>query len=234
MTELQNKKILIVDDEPRLLRLVSDILYRRGYYNLFTAGDAAAALALAREQKPALFLLDVNLPDEDGFALLAKLREFSGAPVIFLTARGEGPDRVRGLGLGAEDYIVKPFLAEELALRVEGLLRRVYAPKPERRVFALSAAAVDLDSAAVIREGREIALTAKEYILLKKLWENKNRVVTNDALCLAAWGEDYYGFENTLMVHIRRLRKKIEADPSRPEHLLTVKGLGYRLVVKDE
>ncbi len=234
MDELRNKKILIVDDEPQLLRLVSDALYRHGYYNLFTARDGASALELTREQRPALFLLDVNLPDMDGFSLLEKLRDFSGAPVIFLTARGEGCDRIRGLGLGADDYIVKPFLTEELVLRSSALLRRVYTVKTESPVFVLSGVTVKLDSASVLRDGRELPLTAKEYILLKKLWDNRGRIVTGDALCLAAWGEDYYGLENTLMVHIRRLRKKIEADPSSPRHLLTVKGLGYKLVAGDE
>ncbi len=234
MDELKNKKILVVDDEPRLLKIVAGALYRRGYYNLYTARDAGEALRLAKEQPMALFLLDVNLPDADGFALIEKLRDFSPAPVVFLTARGEGADRIRGLGLGADDYIVKPFLSEELALRVEAVLRRVYAARVGEAVFYLSGIRADLGSASVLRGGKELSLTAKEYILLKKLWENRGRVVTNDALCLAAWGEDYYGCENTLMVHIRRLRKKIEPDPSEPRHLLTVKGLGYKLVTDDE
>lgn len=234
MNELKNKKILIVDDEKELLGLLSEILYGNGFYNVYTAQNCKTALQIARGQSVALYLLDVNLPDGDGFSLLEELREISSAPAIFLTARGEGGDRIKGLGLGADDYIVKPFLADELILRVNAVLKRVYGIAETKAAFALSGAEISFETATVSKNGKEIPLTAKEYILLKKLWENKNKIVTNDALCLAAWGEEYYGYENTLMVHIRRLRQKIETEPSRPKHLITVKGLGYRLVVGNE
>lgn len=234
MQELKNKKILIVDDEPELLKMLSDILYNDGFYNIYTAPDCTSALKLAHEQAAALFLLDVNLPDGDGFSLFEQLRKISQAPVIFLTARGEADDRIKGLGLGADDYIVKPFLPKELILRVTAVLKRVYNITDSRTAFALSERIVDLETAAVKNGNEQIPLTAKEFILIKKLWENKNRIVTNDALCMAAWGEDYYGYENTLMVHIRRLRKKIENVPSKPKHLITVKGLGYKLVIENE
>lgn len=234
LSELYNKKILIVDDEPALLDMVSHILYREGFYNLHTAADCACALKTAGEQPIALYLLDVRLPDGDGFSLLENLRKISRlprTPAIFLTACDQSDDKIRGLGLDADDYIVKPFLAEELILRVRSVLRRVYAIDSEAPIFSLSGVIVNLENATVSRNGRETSLTAKEYLLLKKLWENKNKIVTNDALCLAAWGEDYYGCENTLMVHIRRLRKKMELCPSSPRHLITVKGLGYKLLI---
>lgn len=231
MQEIKNKKILIVDDEKTLLDMLSDILYKDGFYNVFTAVNCADALKTAQEQNIALFLLDVNLPDGSGFELFRQIREFSAAPAIFLTARGEADDRIKGLGLGADDYIVKPFLPTELLLRVTAVLRRVYGIANAVTAFTLSGKTVDFETASVRDESGETPLTAKEFILLKKLWENKNRIVTYDALCMAAWGEMYYGYENTLMVHIRRLRKKLEQDASKPKHLITVKGLGYKLEV---
>lgn len=234
MQELKNKKILIVDDEPELLTMLSDILYKDGFYNIYTERSCSEAMKTAREQSVSLFLLDVNLPDGSGFSLFEDLQKISQAPVIFLTARGEADDRIKGLGLGADDYIVKPFLSKELILRVSAVLKRVYKINSNTTAFALSGRIINLETAMVNYGSEKIPLTAKEFILIKKLWENRNRIVTNDALCMAAWGEDYYGYENTLMVHIRRLRKKIENEPSKPKHLITVKGLGYKLVVEDE
>ncbi len=234
MQEIKNKKILIVDDEKELLNMLSDILYKKGFYNIYKASDCKGAIEIAKRQPISLYLLDVNLSDGDGFSLFEELKGFSAAPVIFLTARGEGCDRIRGLGLGADDYIVKPFLAEELILRITAVLKRVYGISKPVSSFRLSDILVDLETASV-KKGREnISLTPKEYILIKKLWENKNKIVTNDALCMAVWGEGYYGYENTLMVHIRRLRRKIETNPSSPRHLITVKGLGYKLVTDNE
>ena len=234
MEELKNKKILIVDDEKDLLHMMQDILWADGYFHVYTAEDCKEALRIIRQQPIALCILDVNLPDGNGFSLYQDMREFSQAPVIFLTARGEADDKLQGLGLGADDYIVKPFLTGELLLRITALLRRTYAKKQETTGFRLSDRTVDFETAEVRCRDTQISLTAKEFILIKKLWENKNRIVTNDALCLAAWGDNYYGYENTLMVHIRRLREKIEANPSKPKHLITARGLGYKLVVEDE
>lgn len=234
MQEVKNKKILVVDDESELLSLLSDILYQDGFYNIYTAKNCDEALHMASMQSISLFLLDINLPDGDGFSLAQHLRKSSRAPIIFLTARGEADDRIKGLGLGADDYIVKPFLPKELILRITAVLKRVYGINTPKTEFSLSEKVINLETASVTDNGEVTPLTAKEFILLKKLWENKNRIVTNDALCMAAWGEDYYGYENTLMVHIRRLRKKIEAEPSKPQHLITVKGLGYKLVIENE
>lgn len=213
MQELKNKKILLVDDETDLLVMMKEMLSAEGFGYVYTAETCEKALAIAATQAIALYILDVNLPDGDGFSLYGDIRAVSRAPVIFLTARGEADDRLRGLGLGADDYIVKPFLSKELLLRIMALLRRTYGGQPEMTSFSLSDCTVDFERAQVLREHKAIPLTAKEFILLKKLWENRNRIVTNDALCMAAWGDQYYGYENTLMVHIRRLRKKIEKIP---------------------
>ena len=153
---------------------------------------------------------------------------------MFLTAKSREFDRLAGFEAGGDDYIVKPFLLSELILRVKALLRRTYATIHKETGFSVGDQYVDFEKAAVIRNGKETPLTPKELILIRKLWENKNKIVTNDALCLAAWGEEYYGHENTLMVHIRRLREKIEKNPSAPVHLVTVKGLGYKWVSENE
>lgn len=234
MQELKNKKILIVDDEQEILSLLEGILRREGFYRVYTAQTCEQAMQTARGNNIALFVLDVNLPDGDGFTLFEDIRRYSRAPVMFLTARGEAEDKLQGLGLGADDYMIKPFLTREFILRITAILKRVYQIGGQMPAcFFLSDRTINLETASVQKDGQEILLTAKEFILLKKLLENQNRIVTNDALCMAAWGDDYYGYENTLMVHIRRIRKKIEQNPSAPRHLLTVKGLGYKLVTED-
>ena len=234
MDEIKNKRILIVDDEKALLKMTETALRKEGFFNIYTAENCQSALEIMQKQPIALLLLDVMLPDGSGFSLFSQIRKISAAPVIFLTARGEAEDRIHGLGLGADDYIVKPFLMKELSLRITAVLRRTYQTEQGEEAFYLGEKYISFSTASVKAKGQEKTFTAKEFILLKKLYENKNRIVTNDALCLAAWGDQYYGYENTLMVHIRRLREKIEDEPSKPKYLLTVKGLGYRLVIDDE
>ena len=226
---IKKKKILLVDDEPELLDMVASILREDGYENIRTAGTVEEALREAGESAPELAILDVMLPDGDGFGLMEKLREKGDYPVLFLTARGEDEDKFRGFGLGADDYIVKPFLPKELLFRVAAILRRSY--KEEDPLVKLSGCKIDLERAEVIKEGERIPLTAKEYELLSALYRNAGRIVTIDALCEAAWGDNPYGYENSLMAHIRRIREKIETNPSKPVSLVTVKGLGYKLII---
>ena len=219
-------RILIVDDEAALQNRVKEILAQAGYD---TASALTCAQALERFQAapPDAVLLDVNLPDGDGFSLFGKLRENRDMPVLFLSARDEDADRLQGLGLGADDYITKPFLPQELLLRLKAVLRRVYRETLD--TTQLGDTEIDWGKSVVRRNGTETALTAKEFTLLKKLWDARGNIVTVDALCAALWDGPLVGYENTLMVHIRRLREKIEADPSHPNYLLTVRGLGYRL-----
>ncbi|MFR8011799.1 MAG: response regulator transcription factor [Clostridia bacterium] len=231
---LKNKKLLLVDDEQDLLDMVQLILQTEGYTHLKTAGTVREALAAVRAWKPDLALLDVMLPDGDGFSLLEQMRAESDIPVLFLTARGEDEDKFRGLGLGADDYIVKPFLPRELILRVGAVLRRCY---PAERAdgegsVRLAACALDFDRAEVVRGGERIPLTATEFKLLRALCRNAGKIVTIDLLCEAVWGDNPYGYENSLMAHIRRIREKIEANPSKPVSLITVKGLGYKLITE--
>lgn len=231
--DLYEHKILLVDDEPALRRMVGGFLTKAGFQNVVYAGSCLEAEAVCRREAPHLILLDVMLPDGDGFSLFDRLHRETEIPVIFLSARDEDESRLRGLGLGADDYITKPFLPEELILRVTAVLKRVYRireEKQEDRVIDLGDSVINLGSGVVRRNDMEVTLTAKEYAIIEKLSENRGRIVTIDALCDAVWREGNFGYENTLIVHIRRLREKLEEDPSHPKHLLTVRGLGYKLV----
>ena len=222
---LKNKKILLVDDEPDLLEMVEEILAKEGYRNIRRAGTVKEALEVFQEWQPEMAVLDVMLPDGDGFGLFEQIRESSDIPVLFLTARGEEEDKFLGLGLGADDYIVKPFLPREL------ILRRCY--KREQPLVRLAGCSIDFERAQVIKGGETLPLTAKEFALLSALYRNGGRIVTIDMLCQAVWGDNPYGYENSLMAHIRRIREKIEENPSKPVSLITVKGLGYKLMVKE-
>ena len=181
-----------------------------------------------------MVILDIMLPGEDGFSLFQKIREQADVPILFLSAKDEDEDRLFGLGLGADDYLTKPFLPEELVLRIGAVLKRTYhvpeEPKTREKSFFLGEREVLPERAAVRYLDKELPLTAKELMLLEKLNQNRGRIVTFDALCGAVWGDSYYGYENTLMVHIRHLREKLEEDPSHPKWILTARGLGYRLV----
>ena len=224
---LHTKKILLVDDEPELRRLVIDILSDDGFSNIIDAGTVQTGLIFARQEKPDLAILDVMLPDGDGFSLMKKLRAFTNIPVIFLTAKDEASDKLAGLGLGADDYVVKPFLPQELLLRVHAVLRRCY--KADSPLLELEGCTIDFSRAEVNKNGIIVALTAKEHTLLETLSRNEGRIVSIDALCEALWGDNPFGYENSLNAHIRRIREKIETDPSKPVSLITVKGLGYKL-----
>ncbi len=224
---LHTKKILLVDDEPELRKLVIDILSDDGFSNIIDAGTVQTGLVFARQEKPDLAILDVMLPDGDGFSLMKKLRAFTNIPVIFLTAKDEAADKLAGLGLGADDYVVKPFLPQELLLRVHAVLRRCY--KADSPLLELEGCTIDFSRAEVNKNGIIVTLTAKEHTLLETLSRNEGRIVSIDALCEALWGDNPFGYENSLNAHIRRIREKIETDPSKPVSLITIKGLGYKL-----
>ncbi len=224
---LHTKKILLVDDEPELRKLVIDILSDDGFSNIIDAGTVQTGLIFARQEKPDLAILDVMLPDGNGFSLMKKLRAFTNIPVIFLTAKDEAADKLAGLGLGADDYVVKPFLPQELLLRVHAVLRRCY--KADSPLLELEGCTIDFSRAEVNKNGIIVALTAKEHTLLETLSRSEGRIVSIDTLCEALWGDNPFGYENSLNAHIRRIREKIETDPSKPVSLITVKGLGYKL-----
>ena len=228
---LKQKRILLVDDEQALLDLVVSILQMDGYQRIRTAGTVADALLAAQEFQPELAVLDVMLPDGDGFALMEALqRQGREYPILFLTARGEDEDKFRGYSLGADDYIVKPFLPRELTYKITAILRRCY--KAENPLVSLRDSQIDFERGEVAKDGRRNPLTAKDHELLWALYRNAGKIVTIDALCEALWGDNPFGYENSLMAHVRRVREKIEKDPSHPVSLLTAKGLGYKLMVE--
>lgn len=227
---LHKKKLLLVDDEQELQKLLTDIFKDAGFESLFTAGSVKEALLTAQKEKPDFILLDVMLPDGDGFSLMKQLRTFTNVPIIFLTAREEASDKLTGLGLGADDYLAKPFLPQELLLRTYAVLRRTY--QNDSPLLILDGCTVDLSRAEVYKDNTTLSLTAKEHLLLETLARNAGKIVTIDALCEALWGDNPFGYENSLGAHVRRVREKIETDPSKPVSLLTLKGLGYKLVTR--
>ncbi len=237
MKHIHDARILLVDDNPDILDMLKNILTRQGFTSVKAAENCGQARELFRSFLPELIVLDIMLPDGDGFSLMRDFRLSSDAPVLFLSAKDEDNDRLLGLGLGADDYITKPFLPDELVLRLTAILKRTYFSSFHRNSelpgLSLGDRTVYLERGVVLTKDKELNLTAKELALLTKLYENRGNIVTFDALSDAVWGENYYGYENTLMVHIRRLREKIEEDPSHPVWLLTVRGLGYKLMKGD-
>lgn len=236
MQRIQDATILLVDDNPDLLALLREQLTGAGYQNITTAASCAAARAAFAAQRPEFMVLDINLPDGDGFALFRELRDIADIPALFLSARDADADRLFGLGLGADDYLTKPFLAQELLLRIQLILRRAYKAELQKGGAAkltLGTRRVDLNDALVEGGQTPQTLTATERALLQKLADNRGHIVTYDALCEAVWGVGYYGCENSLNVHIRHLREKLEDTPGKPRCLLTVRGLGYKLAKEE-
>lgn len=273
--------ILIVDDNAELRSMLETFFRREGFSALSFAADCKSAGEQMRKQCPEFVILDVNLPDGDGFSLMKGMKEeaaFRRIPVLFLSARDRDADRLTGLGLGADDYMVKPFLPKELLLRMTAILRRSYPErlsvkqaegsgiagkegrretgfsegasaaagtaawdrtgmeygyfsgeeqKPER--LTLGARIVDFEAGTVRSGEREEKLTFKELKILETLARSRGKIVTFDSLCKAVWNAQYYTYENTVMVHIRRLREKIEDDPGKPKWLVTARGIGYKL-----
>lgn len=234
MNTIYECRLLIVDDSRELQNMLFEILHNAGYTFITQAFNCKMALEYFEKYRPGFVILDIMLPDGDGFDIMQKLRARSQIPVLFLSAKDEDEDRLLGLGLGADDYMTKPFLARELISRISSILRRTYFPlnltPTAVPALKLGNRTVNLESAAVACEdGTTFSLTAKELAILKELSKRPGSIVTFDVLSQALWGDSYYGYENSLMVHIRRLREKIEETPSSPEWLLTVRGLGYKL-----
>jgi DNA-binding response OmpR family regulator len=221
--------VLVVDDEPIVREVVTRYLLREGH-QILEAGDGISARAAIERSEPDLVVLDVMLPGTDGLELCRWIRSSSTLPVIMLTARGEEADRIVGLELGADDYVTKPFSPRELAARVRSVLRRSspMAAGTERLTFG----DVELERSTrdVRRQGAEVKLTAKEFDLLWFLASHPRRVFSRDQLMATVWGYTAALDTGTVTVHVRRLREKIESDPSSPRHLETVWGVGYRLV----
>jgi len=222
------KRILIVDDEPRYLRLLEANLRTEGY-EVTTAQDGMQALDVFSAQPIDLVLLDVMMPRLDGFGTTQRLREFSNVPIVILTARGEEQDRVRGLDLGADDYLVKPFSATELLARVRAVLRRAQPPAEsgQARFFTHDDLKIDFARAEVWRGENAISLSATEYRLLLQFAHHVGKILTSEELLTSVWGPEYKTDKEILWVSIARLRQKLEEDAHTPRHIVTRSGLGY-------
>lgn len=223
-------KVLVVDDEAPIVEALAYNLKKEGFRPLIAA-DAEQCLAVAREQRPDLVLLDVMLPSGSGFDVCRKLRKESDVPVIMLTARAEEMDRVVGLEIGADDYVTKPFSMRELMARVKTVLRRTQSgPRQdageERTQFG--EISLDLKRHQVTRGGEPVNLAPKEFDLLRFLMQNPDRVFSRQALLDRVWGPDAYVGDRTVDVHVRWIREKIEENPSQPKRILTVRGAGYK------
>lgn len=220
------QRVLVVDDEPAILELVSFNLKKEGY-DVVTAADGKSALEVFVTEKPDLVVLDLMIPEPDGYEVCKLIRAQSAVPVIMLTARGEEQDRVRGLDLGADDYVVKPFSPRELLARVRAVLRRSPVVQETDRLVA-GDLVIDSERHQVTIAGELVELTPKEFDLLKMLAENAGRALERDFLLEKVWGYAFAGATRTLDVHIRRLRQKIDDDPQNPRYIETVHGVGYR------
>jgi len=230
------KTILVVEDDATLLDLLRYNLSKEGY-EVLTARDGQSALATAREQKPDMLVLDIMLPELDGLEVCRILRKETSVPILMLTAKADEIDKVVGLEVGADDYVSKPFSLRELLARVKAMLRRAELSREDLAgresegvsVVEVGDLTIDLDQHVVTQNGEVVSLSPKEFDLLSFLAQNRKRAFSRDYLLDKVWGYEYGGDTRTVDVHVRWLRQKIEADPSRPNRLLTVRGVGYKL-----
>jgi two-component system, OmpR family, response regulator VicR len=224
-------KILLADDEPNITDVCTKYLERDGY-EVIIAHDGVKALEKWKLENPDLIILDLMMPNKDGWQVCEEIRNQQDVPIIMLTARGEEMDRIMGLTMGADDYMTKPFSPRELVLRVKGILRRVGQPIRQNHTVAETLAFEGMEIHPATRkvkvEGKEIELTVKEFDMLLLLANHPNQVFSRNQLLNQVWDIDYFGDTTTVTVHIRRLREKIEAVPSEPKYIKTVWGIGYK------
>lgn len=232
---MEQPRILVVDDEQDLCQLIKTALHKEGFAMIETAGSVREGFAKFQQFSPQLTILDVMLPDGLGYELCKMIREVSRIPILFLSAKDDEADTIIGLEIGGDDYITKPFSPKEVAYRVKAQLRRagLYAMDTEQSTVpfhatTISPFTINAEKTEVMKNGRILNLTAKEVGLMACFMRNPNQILSKETLFQSVWGEDFYGADNTLMVHIRRLREKIEETPSQPQYITTVKGLGYR------
>ncbi len=228
-----NETILLIEDDEALAQLVQLLLERAGY-KVVAASNGETGLELARQSPPDLVLLDILMPDMDGWHVYEELRRITDAPVLFLTALGDEHNITYGLGLGADDYIVKPFGYKELVTRVKASLARARRARGEQTVFQTGNLWVNLDTHEVKVDNRIVSLTPTEFQLLSALIQDPGRTVSHDTLLRRVWGPEYSNRRDYLKLYIWYLRQKIEADPRNPKRIVSERGQGYRLVVEPE
>ena len=223
------KKVLVVDDEKLIVKGIRFSLEQDGM-DVDCAYDGEEALAMARANEYDMILLDIMLPKMDGFEVCQAIREFSDMPIVMLTAKGDDMDKILGLEYGADDYITKPFNILEVKARIKAIMRRTYGPREKKEVSSVIVKGdlrLDCDSRRLFIHDKEVNLTAKEFDLLELLVKNENKVYSREDLLGRVWGKDYPGDVRTVDVHVRRLREKIEANPSEPKYVHTKWGVGY-------
>ncbi len=223
------KKVLVVDDEKLIVKGIRFSLEQDGM-DVDCAYDGEEALAMARANEYDMILLDIMLPKMDGFEVCQAIREFSNVPIVMLTAKGDDMDKILGLEYGADDYITKPFNILEVKARIKAIMRRTYGPREKKEttsVIVKGDLRLDCDSRRLFIHDKEVNLTAKEFDLLELLVKNENKVYSREDLLGLVWGKDYPGDVRTVDVHVRRLREKIEANPSEPKYVHTKWGVGY-------
>lgn len=233
---MNEHRIMIVDDEPDILDLLEKALNIEGFFNITKVENGLTAVDICKQILPDIIILDVMLPDIDGYEICRRIRQFSHCPILFLSSKNDEVDKILGLAVGGDDYVTKPFSPKEIAFRVKAQLRRAeYQKSPDRtHIITVGDLVIDPDGCRAAKSGRDMELTAREFEILHYLAQNLGRVVSRERLYEAIWGEDSFGCDNTIMVHIRHLREKLEDNPTRPQYIITMKGLGYKLVNPDE
>ena len=228
----RKSSVLVVDDDVRMLRMMQRILELEGY-RVLRASDGESAINMFDEETPALVLLDIMMPDIDGYTLCQRIREFSQVPIIMVTAKSGDAEKVEGLDAGADDYVTKPFSSSELAARVRAALRRAtLSHERSESAFSSHDLVIDFTRHRVILNGEELNLTATEYRLLSCLAQNVNRVLTPEQIVGKVWGEDYLGEPHLVQVNMARLRKKLGDNAMNPRYIVTRPGIGYMMVKK--
>lgn len=229
---MNENKIMLVDDEPDILDLLERALNIEGFCNITKIDNGISAVITCKEIQPDIIILDVMLPDLDGYEVCKQIREFSHCPILFLSSKNDELDKILGLAVGGDDYVTKPFSPKEMAYRVKAGLRRAKYRQAPIQDFSIKIGElmIDTDGCRVRKNHKEIGLTAREFEILRYLAENLGRVISRERLYETVWGEDSFGCDNTMMVHIRHLREKLEEDPATPRYIITMKGLGYKLV----
>lgn len=239
MENYKNKKILIVDDEKDIVKLLVTVLKNEGFQNILTAHTSNEALRIIKNNEIDLYLLDIMLPDMNGLELCKEIRKVCISPIIFLSAKSDEVDRVLGISLGGDDYITKPFSPREVISRINSQFRREELIRKdmtdnEGNEFSFFDIHIDRKSGTVKKAGKVVKMTAKEYKLLQYLVDNHDILMDKQHLMDYVWGDCYEGFDNTLMVHVSRLREKLEDNPAHPRIIKTYKGLGYKFVLENE
>ena len=226
-------KILLIDDEEDITDLMEVILRKEGFSEIEKVHTGAEGIALCKAYQPDVIVLDIMLPDIDGLEVCKQIRMFSYCSILFLSSKSDDIDKILGLASGGDDYITKPFSPKEVVFRIKAQLRRQqyqYLQKEQKHsIFFVGDLKVDIESGRAYKKDKELELTGREFLLLSYLIQNVNQIISKERLYEKVWGEYSSICDNTIMVHIRHLREKIEEDPSNPKYLITIKGLGYKL-----